>query len=791
MFQKLFPTDLTELEWTEFSALGFSEPVCGVIYRNQRPPCCGVPVGGIGTGCLDIDGSGVIGFNTIFNSFVPRQKPRFSPLLGLSVGEEVWVLATEKVIRGGALQACTRPRAANKVVDEDWTVQTSPIEGVKCAREIHYWGHYPVADLEYETDAPVSVGLRAWAPFIPGDLAASSIPGAIFEIHLRNTSGTRCQGTVAFDFSGPTEVEAGTKRFRREDVVEGVRGVQVTGEGDVGYVLGVIGEEAPRLGGSLGADGAAWTKISSQQPAAPADDPGASLAIDFDLQPDEARTARVVLAWYAPQWQGEKGNCYRQMYTIRYRNSLDVARRLAAGHALLLKRILAWQGAIYGEREIPGWLSDSLINHLCLMTETSIWALPQPPLGDSRFPGGVYGQYESPRSCANIECIPCSWYGNLPLNYFFPELSRSTLKGFTEFMREDGAPPFALGVGMELIPRFSLYEYQAPLNGVCFVDMVDRLWQCTADDTVVSEFYAAVKKSTTWTMNQVPGPEGVISVTFDPAGGKFSGTPKHWYEHMDWYGMCAHVAGLRLSNLKIAQRMAEKMKDRKFADQCQQWFDQGSRALEENLWNDKTLSYLRYSDPERGKISDEIMASQFDGEWANHLHGLPGVFRAERVEQGLTTIKRTCLVEIGGAVGFADADGTPQLTSYGIFPPQTYLVGMTYIYKGDRETGLEIVRKCLYNNVIRHPHPWDLPNLIRCDTGERTFGTDYNQNMLLWAMPAAMAGQDLSTLCGPDGFVGRVIEAGRDSSVGISMTFSAGENTDGEDIFAATRPENA
>ena len=64
------------------------------------------------------------------------------------------------------------------------------MKGVKSVKEIHYWGHFPVADLEFETDAPVSVGLRAWAPFIPGDTITSNTPGAVFEVHLRNTSAT-------------------------------------------------------------------------------------------------------------------------------------------------------------------------------------------------------------------------------------------------------------------------------------------------------------------------------------------------------------------------------------------------------------------------------------------------------------------------------------------------------------------------------------------------------------------------------------------------------------------------
>jgi len=64
---KLFPDDLPQLEWRQFEEAGLRAPVSGVIYGEAKPPCCGVPLGGVGTGCLDIDARGVWGFSSIFN----------------------------------------------------------------------------------------------------------------------------------------------------------------------------------------------------------------------------------------------------------------------------------------------------------------------------------------------------------------------------------------------------------------------------------------------------------------------------------------------------------------------------------------------------------------------------------------------------------------------------------------------------------------------------------------------------------------------------------------------------
>jgi len=146
-------------DWSEFRAAGFTGSVSGIVHRLGKAPCCGVS-----TGCLDVEASGVIGFSTLFNPF-PRKPQLLTPFLGLSVGGRTTVLATRQMVDGGEFQSCTEPVADPAY----WRVTRPRIEGVGVAKEIHYWGHFPVADLEYETELPVAVGLRAWAPFVVED----------------------------------------------------------------------------------------------------------------------------------------------------------------------------------------------------------------------------------------------------------------------------------------------------------------------------------------------------------------------------------------------------------------------------------------------------------------------------------------------------------------------------------------------------------------------------------------------------------------------------------------------
>jgi uncharacterized protein (DUF608 family) len=803
--QRLFSLDHPSLKWGEFFAAGFSSLVSGVIFNTLQPPCCGVPLGGIGTGCLDIDARGVYGFSSIFNPIaqhpvhkhwrIPRRDPSVEPLLALAVREKVWVLASQEMISGEEVPWCTEPQMLEREGKQAQTmmVHTLKVEEVEFPREIYYWGHYPVADMEFEGDMPVDVGMRAWAPFIPGNLADSNIPAAVFDIHLRNHSDRLQEGVLAFNFPGPAGEEARGVEFTRQNVSEDFQGILVDSQGDVQYLLGVMGEEGPRFGGSLNKTSTAWARIATELPELPYRevgdqkfyrDSGCSVAVDFSLEAGSQKIVRVLLCWYAPalegvrktweredhvvdgilrhrwvgsQWAGDT-HYFTHMYAARFDSALDVARYMAVRADLLLERVLAWQESLYSETDLPIWLRDSLVNNLALITEDSYWFQARPPLGGSVYPEGAFALNESPRGCPHMSCIPCDWYGNLPIVFFYPALALSNLRLFKQYQRKDGEIPFAIGRIGEL-PDMATPEYywQVSLNGMCYVDLVDRLWQRTGEDRVLKEFYDSVKKCNTFTMNLCKGPGGVISMP--EIGGM------EWFEFGEWIGMASHLGGLRLAMLRIVERMAEASGDHEYAERCRAWYTEGSRAMEEKLWAGHY--YLNFYDEKTGKKSDDVMGYQLDGEWVAKYHGLTGVFDPDRVKTALKTIRR-CNIGLTpnvGAANFARPDGKPlpnesQVAAYGLyamFPPELLVLAMTYMYTGEKAYGLKLARRHWETLCLNQRHIWDLPNIVNGATGKRVFGTDYYQNMMLWALPAALSDQDIRGFCAPGGLVERMM----------------------------------
>ena len=378
------------------------------------------------------------------------------------------------------------------------------------------------------------------------------------------------------------------------------------------------------------------------------------------------------------------GNTFTHMYAKYYPAADQTALLLAQNYDSLLQRVLAWQQVIYTDSTLPIWLRDSLINVLYMITEDGYWAQKQAPIPDWVLPeDGLFGLNECPRGCPQIECIPCSFYGSLPLSYFFPELQLSTIRGYKGYQFADGAPPWIFGSPIDFATPNKGYQWAS--NGISLAAIVDRFLMCRddADKTLTNELYPMIKACMDWTINLRTTPtysigERVISMP-NPDSAEAIQPPTEWFEAgaPGWQGMTAHIAGLHLAQLRIAERMAQQVGDTAYAAQCASWIQAGSQAMEQRLWTNGPVGgyYLNYYEPDTGQRSDFIFGYQMDGEWITDHHGLPSAVPQNRVLAVLDTIKRTNVaVTKYGAVNYTNSDGTVAnpggYGSYSYFPPR-------------------------------------------------------------------------------------------------------------------------
>ena len=153
---RLFPPHLLQASWQRFEAAGYSAPVTGVIYRGQPRPTCGMALGGLDTGCVDIEPNGMLGYSTIFNHLVnPRQLVNL-PFLGVQCAGQTWVLVSDRLGKRDTPRPALQPISFPPT---DYTPAYFEIDlaGVEIVDSIDYWGHYPVLDMAFNTRAPVGV----------------------------------------------------------------------------------------------------------------------------------------------------------------------------------------------------------------------------------------------------------------------------------------------------------------------------------------------------------------------------------------------------------------------------------------------------------------------------------------------------------------------------------------------------------------------------------------------------------------------------------------------------------
>jgi uncharacterized protein (DUF608 family) len=154
------------------------------VLKNVSKPLSGIPLGGIGTGSVELRADGRFYEWQIFNN------PPWSggSLLVPWKGEEVldpddFYFAVRVKARDG------EPKVrilASKEKSEIDRLYANPF--LKNVDEISYTGEFPFVKINYNTDLPVDIQLEAFSPFIPLDVKNSSLPVAVLKFTVKNTS---------------------------------------------------------------------------------------------------------------------------------------------------------------------------------------------------------------------------------------------------------------------------------------------------------------------------------------------------------------------------------------------------------------------------------------------------------------------------------------------------------------------------------------------------------------------------------------------------------------------------
>nr|MDO8133867.1 GH116 family glycosyl hydrolase [Candidatus Njordarchaeum guaymaensis] len=162
------------------------------VLRNVSKPLSGIPLGGIGTGSVELRADGRFYEWQIFNN------PPWSggSLLIEWKGEEIldpddFYFAIR--VKAPDSEPKVRILASKEKSDVDKLYVGSYLKNVE---GIEYIGEFPFVKINYKTDLPVEARLDAFSPFIPLDVKNSALPAAVLTFTVRNVSTQRLEISV-------------------------------------------------------------------------------------------------------------------------------------------------------------------------------------------------------------------------------------------------------------------------------------------------------------------------------------------------------------------------------------------------------------------------------------------------------------------------------------------------------------------------------------------------------------------------------------------------------------------
>jgi len=797
----LFPAGLANRQYSQFTPRGFDRPVTGVVY-NDASDQQGVPMGGLGTGWIGLGLDGTLDYyGTMFNHFLER---RYGAVSHCSVPEE----NPDHWIERKHIPRHRQPFLAMTINGNIQPLTTRWVMGDNkpACSQIDYFGHYPIADLQYETrDESVEVGLRAWTPFIPGDAEASNTPGSVYEIHVKNLGNETKSGHVFFSFHGPREAETrGKANYTRKQVNGKFTGVEVTGvepNNDAfsySYALGAIDGQQVITGGEVHISSnqheVKWyTEFNQSEeerksvsrptfallgPNLPEPEPdhgGATVGAYYSVEPGEETVVRFALTWHAPRWRTQVrgpwvdggyvhgtqeflgGNDMIHHYAERFDSASAVANYLAENHTSLLDRIIAWQSVIYSDDRLPGWLQDALVNVFAILPHVSYWMRHADPehwtnTDDDPTGGGVFCCVENLMTCPQQGCLANDEWGEWTINIFFPDLARKKLRLYEHDLAEDGNMPSTLGFGTDCFSHW--YDQQPPVDGQAWTQILDRIWQVTGDDSLLDQYYETSMKNLDYLKSIDEDGDGILDV---------NGSNQYYDTWPTMAGASSHMGTYWLSTLKMVERMAEKRGDTDRIKDVGEWYNKASKSLEEKLWNEETQSYLVFHQPETGVKSDSILADQILGQFFVEMHGLSDLLPEDRIKTVLNTIwtHNVKAAEFGVRTSIRpdlSHDGTThhsgmQTPSYSSMVPACLMMR-----HGMKDEGLYVMESTWRKMVCDGDMAWDQPCMLKPD-GSFGFGIEYYHNTMLWVVPLALLGETLVDCQKEDSLVGKILSA--------------------------------
>ena len=650
------------------------------VYTGAKTREISFPLGGIGTGCVGLAGNGALVDWEIFN------RPNKGGLNGFShfavKAEAGGKVLDARVLNGdlpGPYTGSLGVRAKYQGYGFGPLRQT--MAGMPHFRDVTFRGEFPLAGLTFaERRFPGRVTMKAFNPLIPLNVADSSIPAAMFEIEVTNTTKRTISYTAAGTLGNPLPAgNVNRVRLRRgatllhlacdslaDDALEAGELTLATDATDVSYqeywFRGSWFDELETFWRDFTAPGPLANRRYS--PARAKADTNATLAARVRVGTGKTRRVRFVIAWRfancGTYWRDDTPEraaaagvpaTWRNHYATVFRNSLAAATYALANWDRLADRTRLFSDTLQAST-LPAAAIEAVSANIAVLKTPTVLRL-----ADGTFYGweGLHPN----AGCCEGSCTHV-WNYAQALAFLFPSLERTVREAnYAHNQGDDGGMAFRL-----MLPLGTARSPMRPCADGQFGDVMKlyRDWKICGDTEWLRSLWPAVKASIAYAWSPDNGDR------WDPnRTGVLTGRQHHTLD-MELFGPNSWLTGFYLGALKAAAEMAAALGEDDTAGEYRDLFARGKAFADEKLFNGEYYRQIvdvtdravlarsdrarrggadavaRYWDREHKQIKYQIAdgcgVDQVVAQWHADLYGLGEIFDPRQVRKAMRGLYR-------------------------------------------------------------------------------------------------------------------------------------------------------
>lgn len=558
-----------------------------------------LPIGGVGTGTVSLGGRGNLQDWEIMN----KPAKGYNPGPGRSHAP-FFVLYTEA---NGQKDLRLLEGPLPYYLYEGHDGAKAPNHGLPRFNHASFDAAYPFGQVNLSTpQTPLDVKIKAFNPLIPGDVDNSSIPVAIIEFEVSNSSDEE----VNFSICGSMQNFIGEdgrqgrgidnkNSYREEEDFSGIfyssEGIDIDAEqwGEMALLTTSTKDVSFRTAwkpthwgrsildfwDDMSADGALEDRKDENE-----NKPMSSLAVSEVIQAHETKTVKFIISWYFPNRQAWASELMKNYYSTLYDGAWDVAMKTVDQLESLESKTLEFVEA-FCESDLPTDVKEAaLFNISTLRTQTCF------RLSDGNF--YTWEGCNPNRGCCFGSCTHV-WNYETATAFIFGDLSKTMRQvEFGHATREDGLMSFRVKLPMENIPEFIKVAADGQMGTIM---KLYRDWQLSGDDEYFKPLYPSAKKALSyawieggWDDDQDGVMEGVQHNTMD----------------VEYYGPNPQMTIWYLGALRAMEEMALYMDDKEMAGKCKKLFKNGSKWVDNKLFNGEYYYHI-IDVPEQESIPEE------------------------------------------------------------------------------------------------------------------------------------------------------------------------------------------